>query len=77
MIAQLQWVAACASRSVCSAETVKDRLLTALADLAGVAAFLSYDMNHQPQARALWIVGLDAASEAGNVLRAKSSFAPR
>ncbi|MDG4793630.1 hypothetical protein [Micromonospora sp. WMMD1082] len=67
VIAQLQWVAATASRSVCSSETVKNRLLTALADLAGVAAFLSYDVNHHPQARALWTVGLDAASEADNV----------
>nr|MDT0658795.1 hypothetical protein [Micromonospora sp. DSM 115978] len=67
VVAQLQWVASTASRSVCSSETVHNRLLTALADLAGVAAFLSYDMNHHPQARALWMVGLDAASEAGNV----------
>jgi hypothetical protein len=67
VIAQLQWVAASASRSLCSTEAVKSRLLTALADLAGVAAFLSYDMSHHAQARALWMVGLDAASEAGNV----------
>jgi hypothetical protein len=67
VIAQLQWVTATASWSLCSSETVKNRLLTALADLAGVAAFLSYDVNHHPQARALWMVGLDAASEADNV----------
>ncbi|MBX7267584.1 hypothetical protein KIF24_17115 [Micromonospora sp. Llam7] len=67
VIAQLQWVAATASRSVCSSGTVKNRLLTALADLAGVAAFLSYDVNQHPQARSLWMVGLDAASEASNV----------
>ena len=67
VIAQLQWVAATASGSVCVSGTVKNRLLTALADLAGVAAFLSYDVNHHPQARKLWMVGLDAASEAGNV----------
>lgn len=67
VIAQFQWVAAVASRSVCASQKVRGRLLTALADLAGVAAFLSYDMNRHAQARGLWMVGLDAASEAGNV----------
>ncbi|GGL19016.1 hypothetical protein GCM10012284_61970 [Mangrovihabitans endophyticus] len=67
VVAHLQWVAACAAQSVCSSQKVKNRLLTALADLAGVAAFRSYDMNHHPQARSLWIIGLDAAVEAGNV----------
>lgn len=67
VVAQLQWVAMAASRSVCTSQAVRSRLLTALADLAGVAAFLSYDMNHHAHARALWMLGLDAASEAGNV----------
>jgi hypothetical protein len=67
VIAQVQWVASCASRSVCTSPAVRGRLLTALADLAGVAAFLSYDGNRQDQARALWMVGLNAASEATNV----------
>ncbi len=67
VIAQLQWVAAATTRSVCASQAIHSRLLTALADLAGVAAFLSYDMNHHQQARALWTVGLEAASEAGNI----------
>jgi hypothetical protein len=40
--------------------------LTALADLAGVAAFLCYDVNRHHQARMLWMVGLNAARQAGN-----------
>jgi transcriptional regulator with XRE-family HTH domain len=67
VIAQLQWVAACATHSICSSLTVKNRLLTALADLAGAAAFLCYDVKHHTQARALWLLGLDASGEAGNV----------
>lgn len=67
VVAQVQWVAASAARSVCGSIEVKSRLLTALADLAGVAAFLCYDVEQHRQARALWLLGLRAAKEAGNI----------
>jgi hypothetical protein len=65
-IAQLRWVTAAATSARCSSEEVKRRLLTALADLAGVAAFLSYDVKAHSAARVLWTLGLDASREAGN-----------
>lgn len=66
VVAQLEWVAACATHAVCTSQEVKDRLLTAMADLAGVAAFLSYDVNRHEQAHLLWMFGLNAARQAGN-----------
>jgi hypothetical protein len=59
-------VEACAADSVCASHQVKDRLLTALADLAGLAAFLCYDANHHEQARRLWTMGLNAAHGVAN-----------
>jgi len=67
VIAQLQWVAACATHSHFASMAVKNELLTALADLAGVAAFLCYDVKYHAQARALWLLGLSAASESQNI----------
>jgi len=66
VLAQLRWVASAATTSACSSQEVKSNLLTALSDLAGVAAFLSYDLNLHDAARALWMLGLEASREAGN-----------
>jgi hypothetical protein len=67
VLTQLRWVVEAATTSNCSTAKVRSRLLTALADLAGVAAFLSYDVDRQHEARSLWVLGLEASSEAGNV----------
>jgi transcriptional regulator with XRE-family HTH domain len=64
--AQLQWVVATAHRASCAGEEVRDRLLTATADLAALAAFTHYDVERHEDARRLWLVALDAAREARN-----------
>ena len=64
--AQLQWVVATAHRGTCTGEDVRDRLLTATADLAALAAFTHYDVERHEDARRLWLVALHAAREARN-----------
>src|SRR5262249_14947380 len=67
VIAQLQWVIATGRSAVCDSQEVRDRLLVATADLASVAAWTSYDIEHHDDARRLWMMALDAAKEADNV----------
>lgn len=67
VLAQLQWVSATSKTALCVSETVRARLLSAVADLANVAAFMSYDIERQGDARRLWLLGLDACREANNV----------
>lgn len=66
VLAQLQWLAEVANTVVCSSLAVNRQLLTALADLASVAAFLCYDVEEHASARTLWLLGLDAGKEADN-----------
>lgn len=66
VIAQLQWVVATGRSAVCDSQEVRDRLLVATADLANVAAWTSYDIEHHDEARRLWMMALDAAKEADN-----------
>lgn len=67
VIAQLQWVDTTTKQAVCASETVQKRLLVALADLASVAGFKSYDVLQHEEARRLWILGLNASAQANNL----------
>ena len=64
--AQLRWVVATADRASCTGGNVRNRLLTATADLAALAAFTHYDVERHEDARRLWLVALDAARSAHN-----------
>jgi transcriptional regulator with XRE-family HTH domain len=66
VIAQLQWVVATGRSASCATEHVRTQLLVATADLASIAAWSSYDIEHHDEARRLWIMALDAAKEADN-----------
>lgn len=66
VLAQLHWAAASMKHATFSSQAVRRRMLTALADLAGLAVFLCYDVTLHEQARALWMLGLQAAREAGD-----------
>ncbi|MGW0433673.1 helix-turn-helix transcriptional regulator [Micromonospora sp. NPDC003197] len=75
IITQLRWVASVTKHSSCDSTKTKEKLLTALADLASAAAFMSYDVNQHTEARKLWTLSLNAAQEAqasgliGSILR--------
>lgn len=74
VVAQLQWVLATSRSAACASEEVRRRLLSAAADLANVAAFMSYDVERQEEARRMWLVGLSAAREANNLGLAGSTL---
>ena len=74
VLGQLRWVIATSRSAVCHEGTVRSRLLSAVADLANVAAFMSYDVERQEDARRLWLVRLQAAREAGDAGLAGSTL---
>lgn len=66
VLAQLRWVLDSAKTAVLSSEAVRKRFLSAAADLAGVAAFICYDLERHEEARRLWLLALRACREADN-----------
>lgn len=67
VIGQLQWVIAWSRDTVTASDTVRSRLLVAIADLAALGAWINYDVERHDEARRLWMIGLDASREAGNL----------
>ena len=64
--AQLQQVISTARTATFDQPQLRPRLLLAIADLAHVAGFASYDAERHDEAHALLLVAVDAAQEAGN-----------
>jgi transcriptional regulator with XRE-family HTH domain len=67
IVAQLKWVITTGKKAVIASDDVRRRLLVATADLAQVAAFVHFDVEHHNEARRLWMVALDASREAGKL----------
>jgi transcriptional regulator with XRE-family HTH domain len=67
VVGQLHWLVATAKQATASSDAVRGRLLVATADLASLGAWVHYDVQRHGQARELWMVGLEAARESGNV----------